>query len=147
MYLTGLIGAHASATLITATFWAMVGILVYLALWLFGNFSNVLSNDIVMTKYMHPRGDDTYFPLKRLLLRILFHTAMAVLFVLYINFFIGQLLPFFSDSFNGIPSHWSDISFLLTAGKVMLIEVFALHIFVVLSRLLLLRKRVFGLNI
>lgn len=143
--LTGLVGGRAAATIITAGFWSLIGILVYMILKLFGNFSSELGNDLVVTRYMHPRGDDTYSPIKSLLLKIMVHVFMAAVFVLYINFFIGQLMPFISSSLAGLPAHWSELTYLLAVGKIIIIEIFALHVFVVLSRLLLLRKRVFGL--
>ncbi len=144
--LARLVGDQMSATIITTAFWALIGIIVYVILKLFGNFSSELGNDLVITRYMHPRGADTYSPLKSFVLRILFHVFMAVLFVLYINFFIGQMVPFFSTTLATLPSRWSDSSYLFTLGKVALIELVALHVFVILSRLLVLRKRVFGLG-
>ncbi len=143
-WLAKLVGENIAATLITGIFWAIVGIAVYFALRVFGNFSQVLGNDLMVTRYMHPRGDDTYSPLKALFLRIVFHVIFAIVFVLYINFFINRLLSYFSDNLAGIPFNWSDASNLLSLGKIILVEIAALHIFVVLTRLLLLRKRVFG---
>ncbi len=143
-YLADLIGTKMAATVITGTFWALVGVIVYAVLRIFGNFSSELSNDLVVTKYMHPQGDDTYYPLKRLLLRVVFHILMAILVVVYINLFIGQFLPYLSGSLAGISVNWNDIPSLLEIAKIVLIEIAALHLFVILTRLLVLRRRVFG---
>lgn len=145
-WLAGIIGEQLAATLITGLFWGLIGIIVYFLIRVFGNFSNELGSDLVITRYMHPRGDDTYSPLKALMLRIFFHVVIAACMVLYINFFISQLLPLISDTLSGITAHWNNASYLYAAGKIVVIEMLSLHILVVFVRLLLLRKRVFGLS-
>lgn len=142
--LTELVGARAAATLVTAIFWALVGVLIYLLLWLMGNFSTELTNDLAVTKYIHPRGSDTYSPLKALMFRIIYHSLLIILLLFYLSFLVQTLLPFLSSRYEGVTKFWGQTDAMLGLFWAGLCQFVAMHIMIIIIRLLLFRKRVFG---
>ncbi len=142
--LAELVGTQMAATLITGIFWGIVGMLVYVFIWLFGNFSTELSNDLAITKYVHPRGSDTYSPLKGLVFRLLFHIFTIVILLVYINVLITVFLPLWTTRYSGLIDLWPQQEAIIRASLAILSQVLALHILTIFVRLLLFRKRVFG---
>lgn len=140
-----ILGEETAATLVTGLFWGVVGMAVYVFIWLFGNFSTELSNDLAITRFMHPRGADTYEPLKALLLRLVFHVFVAILLVIYGNLLITVLLPIWTNEYANLYDFWPQTDYIQAALKAFVTQLLGLHIVVILVRLLLLRKRVFGL--
>lgn len=142
--LTGFLGAKTAATLVTGIFWGIVGMIVYVLLWLLGNFSTELSNDLAITRFMHPKGTDTYEPLKRLVLKLVFHVFVIILIIVYSNLLITVLLPIWATEYAELIDHWPQSDYIWVAAGAFAAHFFALHLIVILFRLLVLRKRVFG---
>lgn len=141
--LAQLVGERAAATLITGLFWGLIGMLVYLFLWLFSNFSTEFSNDLAMSKFMHPKGVDRFSALKGLVFRLIFQICIGILFVVYLNMLITVFLPLWSTRYNNGVDAWPDLAAIGGLILTLLSEVLAFHILTVLLRLLLLRKRLF----
>lgn len=137
------LGRQVAATLITAIFWALVGMLVYAFLWLFSNFSTELSNDLAITRFMHPQGSDTTILLRQFMLRFIFQMAIGVLLVFYINLLVQVLLPIWVTKFSSVAEAWPNIENVKGATWAIASQVLSLHIFTVFVRLLCFRKRVF----
>ena len=144
--LAGLVGPQAAATLITAIFWGAIGMGVYVFIWLFKNFSTELSNDLSISRYIHPRGSDTYLPLKSLFLRLVFQFFIGFLAFLYISATIKIILPLITSKYQAVAGNWTDPKLTIEATSALIMEILVLHVFTILLRLLLLKKRVFGLN-
>lgn len=141
--LAQLFGQRTAATLITGIFWGVVGMIVYVLIWLFGNFSTELSNDLALSRFMHPRGADTYSPLKGFLFRLIFQFFIGVLVVIYLNLLITVMLPVWATRYNIAVDMWPHAGSIWVILLTLATQVLALHLLTVLFRLLLLRKRIF----
>lgn len=129
---------------VVAIFWAIVGLLVYILIWLGLNFSNELGNDLAVTKYVHPRNIDTHSPLRDLISKILFQFVALFVLIFYINLMVGTLLPYIGGMFKTTIQQWPSKISTKYAIFGFVAEIVALHAFVVLVRALTLRKRIFG---
>lgn len=141
--LAQVLGEQAAFTLVTAAFWGVIGMSVYVLIWLLGNFSTELSNDLIIRKFMHPRGADTYEPLKWLILKLVFHIFVILLMVFYLHLFVTVLLPGWMNQYAELVRYWPSSEHIYGFLKTFLSQMLGLHVIVVLCRLLLLRKRVF----
>ncbi len=137
------VGEKVAGSLSLGIFWGAVGLLVNLLWWLGANFSTELNNDLVFSKYVHPKDIDPKSQLRELIQKTIIRTSVAVLALLYVNYFISQGLPRISARYAKTFQEWSITgdwkSLLITAAS----EILMLHIFVVLFRIILLRKQVF----
>ena len=129
---------------VVAIFWALVGLFVYILIWLGLNFSNELGNDLAVTKYVHPRNIDTHSPLRDLISKIIFQVVALFVLIFYINLMVGTLLPYIGGMFKTAVEQWPSAISTKYAIYGLLVELLVLHVFVVLVRVLTLRKRVFG---
>ena len=142
--LAGLLGPSAAAALITGAFWALVGMLVYVLLWLAINFSTELTNDLAISRYLHPKGSNTLSPLMHLFLRILFQLLVATLLFFYVNFLLQGLVPMLTASYAGTFDDWPAAANIVGSVAAIFGQVAGMHVATVLIRLVVLRKRVFG---
>ena len=142
--LAGLIGRSAAAALITGVFWGLVGMLVYVLLWLAINFSTELTNDLSITRYVHPKGSSTLSPLMHLLLRVLFQLLVATILFFYVNFLIRGLTPLLTSSYARTFDGWPSVPNIFGSLVAIFGQMAAMHGATVLIRLVVLRKRVFG---
>ena len=71
-------------------------------------------------------------------------TAVAVLGILYFNYFISTGLPHVNRNYSKVISDWSTNKDVKTLLLTIATEILLLHVFVVLTRVMLLRKRVFS---
>lgn len=138
------VGDHIARAGVVAFFWALIGLLAYLFIWVVMNFSNELGNDLAIKRYTHPSGVDTSSPLRTFLSRSLFRLLVFIFLVFFLYILIVVILPICGGLFKEAGSFWPK----LRAFKLGLIgvatELVALHLFTVFLRLMLLRKRVFG---
>lgn len=142
-FIARLIGEEMAATLITGIFWGIVGMAVYVLIWLLGNFSTEFTNDLTLSKYMHPKGVDRYSPLKRLLLRVIFHLFIGLCIIIYINLLIAVMLPMWAARYSAAIDVWPELAGVGTILWTVITQILVLHFLTVLFRLLLLRKRIF----
>lgn len=137
------VGEKIAGSLSLAIFWGIIGLIVNLIWWVGSNFSTELSNDLVFSKYVHPKNIDPRSQLREFIQRTIVRTTVAIIAIVYTNYFLSQGLPKISSNFSKIITDW-DVSknFYLLAITV-ISEIIMLHIFVILMRLLLLRKQIF----
>jgi len=137
------VGERVAASLSLAIFWGLVGVIVNIVWWLGSNVTTEINNDLAFSKYVHPSGVDPQSQLRDFLKKAALRTTVAVIGLLYFNYFISTGLPNVNRNFSEVIKNWSnskDIRLLLTTIAT---EIVLLHIFVVLSRIMLLRKRIF----
>lgn len=138
------VGEKAAGSLSLAIFWGLIGLFVNAIWWLGSNFSTELNNDLVFSNYVHPKYYDPKSPLKEFITRSIFRGAVAIIFVFYLNFFLREGLPHATTRYHALISGWSaDKNFVgILVG--LLGQCLMLHVLVVLTRLLLLRKQIFN---
>ncbi len=139
-----LVGDHIARSAVVAIFWALVGLFVYILIWLTMNFSSELSNDLALTKWVHPRNIDTRSPLRNFLSRVSFQLVVLFFLIFYLNLIVGSLLPYIGGMFHIAIRDWPRPQAIKYALVGVVIEMVVLHVFVVLVRTVTLRKRVFG---
>ena len=142
--LTSIVGEKVAASLSLAVFWALIGILVNLLWWIGSNVTTEINNDLAFSKYVHPTGVDPQSQLRDFLKKAALRTTVAVIGLLYFNYFISTALPHVNSNFNKVFTNWSNEKDIKTLIVTILTELLLLHIFVVLSRIMLLRKRIFS---
>ena len=142
--LTRVVGERVAASLSLAIFWALIGIVVNILWWFGSNVTTEINNDLAFSKYVHPKGVDPQSQLREFLKKAALRTTVAVIGLLYFNYFISTGLPHVNSNFSNVIKNWStnkEIKLLVTT---ILTELLLLHVFVVLSRIMLLRKKVFS---
>ncbi len=138
------VGERVAGSLSLGIFWGLVGLLVNAIWWVGSNFSTELNNDLVFSNYMHPKNYDPKAPLKEFISRSLFRAAIAILFVFYTNFVIREMLPHLTKRYHEILMNFSDDKNIVGLLLAIIGQTLMFHGFVVLTRLLLLRKQVFN---
>lgn len=139
-----ILGEKVAGSLSLGIFWGAVGLIVNLLWWLGSNFSTELNNDLVFSKYVHPRDTDPKSQLREFTERTLIRTAVAVVAILYTNFVLSQGLPRIATRFADILKDWSFSTQLWPMVLTIFFEILMLHAFVVLARMILLRKQIFS---
>lgn len=117
--------------------------LVYVVLWLGQNFSTELSNDLAMTKYVHPRGADPVSPLRNFISLTIFRIVIFIILVFYLNLCVRVLLPLWFTQYRDVIQNWPKSEYFLDAALAAVSQIIMLHGIVVFARLLFLRKRLF----
>ena len=144
LLLTRLVGEKIAGTLSLAIFWALVGVVVNLIWWAGSNVTTEINEDLEFSKYVHPSGVDPQSQIQDFSKKIALRTAVAVIGLLYFNFFISTGLPYVNQSYSKVINNWSTNKDFKTLIIAVTIEILLLHVFVVLTRVMLLRKRVFS---
>jgi hypothetical protein len=142
--LTHVVGERVAGSLSLAIFWGTIGLLVNVLWWLGSNFSTELNNDLVFSKYIHPKGSDPQSQLREFIERTAIRTVVAIIGIVYTNFIISQTLPRLTTRYANILKHWDFASKWQSLLLAVVIEILVLHGFVVLTRIILLRKQVFS---
>ncbi|MDQ5885634.1 MAG: hypothetical protein QG628_31 [Patescibacteria group bacterium] len=141
--LQNFVGERIAGSLSLAIFWGIIGLIVNLIWWLGSNFSTELSNDLVFSKYVHPSNSDPKSHLREFFQRTIIRTTVAIIAIVYTNYFLSQGLPRISATFADVINNWSATKDYLSAIVAIIAEIVMLHMFIVLARLLLLRKQIF----
>ena len=144
LLLTRLVGEKIAGTLSLAIFWALVGVVVNLIWWAGSNVTTEINEDLEFSKYVHPSGVDPQSQIQDYSKKIALRTAVAVIGLLYFNFFISAGLPYVNQRYSKVINSWSTNKDFKTLIIAITIEILLLHVFVVLTRVMLLRKRVFS---
>ncbi len=142
--LTQVVGERAAGALSLAIFWGLVGLVVNIIWWLISNFSTELNNDLVFSSYMHPRSADPKQLLHEFWKKIAFQSAVAVVGIFYLNFFIRSALPLVTTRYAEFLRAWPGQKNIFSLFTAVIFQIVLLHTFVVLTRMLLLRKQVFS---
>lgn len=138
------VGERVAGSLSLAIFWGLVGLFVNAVWWVASNFSTELNNDLVFSNYVHPRNYDPKSQLHEFITRTIFRSAVALLFLFYINYALRSVLPHLTTHYHDVLSNWSvtrDIGGLLSSIGA---QILMMHAFIVLTRLLLLKKQIFS---
>ncbi len=141
--LQNFVGERVAGSLSLAIFWGSVGLIVNLIWWLGSNFSTELSNDLVFSKYVHPKDTDPKSQLYAFIERTVLRTIIAIIGILFLNFFIQQGLPHTTTNYARVISEWNREKLFGLAIVTILLEILMLHFFVILARLILLKKQIF----
>ncbi len=142
--LEGIVGERVAGSLSLGIFWGTVGLVVNLLWWLGANFSTELNNDLVYSKYVHPKDINPRSQLRDFIIRTAIRTGVAVIAIVYTNFVLSQWLPRISSEYASVFEDWDYTSRWSVLIPVILSQVLLLHIFVVLTRIILLRKQIFN---
>ncbi|MCX6727823.1 MAG: hypothetical protein NTX11_03365 [Candidatus Saccharibacteria bacterium] len=137
------VGEKVAGSLSLAIFWGLIGLTVNVIWWLGSNFSTELNNDLVFSKYVHPKDTDPREQLRVFAIRTVIRTIVAISGILYLNFFLSDGLPRLSTRYAAVIGSWSNSQQYLLATTTILFQILMLHIFIVLIRLILLRKKAF----
>lgn len=144
--LSRLVGDLAARNIVVAVFWGMVGLLVYIFVWLGINYSTELGNDLAYTKYVHPKGVDVSSPLKDFLSKSLFRLCSGLVLFIYALTLVGVLLPLAGGLYYQSGELFFSISSITHILSATAITFVSLHVLIILVRLITLRKRIFGEN-
>jgi len=142
--LSQLIGDLAARNLVVVVFWGIIGLLVYIFVWLGINFSTELGNDLAYTKYVHPKGVDVSSPLRDFLSKSLFRACSGIVLFFYALTMVGVLIPLASGLFYQAGELFFSIASLLHILMAVGITIISLHTLIIFVRLVTLRKRIFG---
>lgn len=140
--LTRLIGEKLSGSLSLAVFWGAVGLIVNLLWWLGSNFSSELNNNLVYSKYVHPKDVNAQAQLQDFIKRTAIRTSVAVIGLIYGNYVISSGLPGIAERFSDITGNWDIEANWASLALTIALELLMLHMVVVLTRVVLLRKKV-----
>ena len=138
-----LLGREISASLSSGLFFGLVGLVIYSMAWLLANFSTELHNDLAVTKYVHPANTDTRSEIRDLVSKGVFRISIILLLVFYINLATSQLLPYWTETYQNAINNWPSLAPLSTALASLITQMLALHLLIILLRLVLLKKRLF----
>ncbi len=131
------------AQVVTALFWATVGALVYIPIWLAGSFYRDVRNQIEgSTRYHHPQSFHASTYWAAVATRRIFMASIVIVMVWYGIVFFQILLPTLT-SYILSGMQWNT-KLLMESLLGVLALTFCIHIFVVLLRLLLLRPRLYS---
>lgn len=144
--LNKVLGQQVSASLASGVFFALVGLFIYVIFWLLANFSSEVGNDISVTGYVHPKGVDTQSPLRNFVSRTAFRASAALLLTFYVGLILTTLLLAWIFRYQQVVAFWPNINHLINGVLTIIAQTFALHIFIVLIRMVLLKKRLFFLE-
>ncbi len=137
------VGEKVAGSLSLAIFWGLIGLAINVIWWLGSNFSTELNNDLVFSKYVHPKDTDPREQLQVFAIRTIIRTIVAISGIVYSNYFMSESLPRFTSKYAQVISDWSERQQYIAAASIILSQILMLHIFIVIARLLLLRKKAF----
>lgn len=80
-------------------FWAVVGCLIYMLIWLAQNFYINLRNDVVADKYLHPKNYKSTNYWEGVLAHKIFFVSVVVVFFVYIYMSLTIFIPVLSKMF------------------------------------------------
>ncbi len=142
--LTQVVGEKIAGSLSLAIFWGLVGIVINVLWVVVANFSTELNNDLVYSSYVHPKNTDPKGPLYEFIVKTSLRVSVTIIFLFYLNFALRTALPAISSSYARVIQNWPKEKHLLSFASALIFEVLVFHTFVVLSRLITLRKQVFN---
>lgn len=142
--LTQIVGEKIAGSLSLAIFWGLVGIAINVLWVVVANFSTELNNDLVFSSYVHPKNANPKAPLYEFIVKTGFRVAATLLLLFFINFAISAALPAISTRYAHAISDWPKNKHFMSILGATILEILTFHTFVVLVRLMTLRKQVFN---
>ena len=129
---------------ITIIVWMIIGALVYLVLWMVITTFKTYGDDISpLHGLVVPRGYNRSREKHTIIARVVTRTLAVAGFIAWLVIFFGGTLPYCNAIFLTTLSHVSVLSFLKALFATVQVTV-SLYTFIVLIRLVLLRKRIFS---
>ena len=138
--LQNIVGERLAGGLSLGLFWGLVGLIVNLVWWIGSSFSTELSNDLVFSKYVHPKDADQQAPIKEFIIRSLIRAFAGIAGLLYFNYVLSNGLPRITQQYSDIFATWSSSQQWQSLIGTVVLECLMLHGVVVLTRVMLLRK-------
>lgn len=136
-----IVGEKVAGGLSLGIFWGTVGLLVNVFWWLGSSFSTELNNDLVFSKYVHPKDADPNAPLREFITRTIIRALAGIAGLLYLNFVISSGLPHVANKFADIFTLWDWALQWQNLVVTVVLEILMLHGVVVLTRVALLRRQ------
>lgn len=127
----------------TAIFWGVIGAVVYLLFWLATNFKTELGNDLAITHWAHPANTDAKSPLKIFIETMVVRLLAVYLLLIYISYLLNRAWPSWAENYSAAWDNWPQWKYIWSAILTVVAQMVVLHGFVVLSRLIFLKKRLF----
>ncbi len=142
--LTQVVGEKIAGSLSLAIFWGLVGIVINILWVVVANFSTELNNDLVYSSYVHPKNSDPKGPLYEFIIKTSLRVGVTIIFLFFLNFAIRTALPSISGLYAHAIQDWPKEKHYVGIASAIIFEVLTFHTFVVLTRLITLRKQVFN---
>ncbi len=135
-----------AANLAVAIFWFSIGVITYSLIIFVANITSEVSDDLAIDKYVYPVGSDKYGRIKHFLALNSERIVGTFLLIMLLRFLFNDLLPKWSEIYRDVVVQWPPSQELIIKllGTVVA-EFLTLHLIVVLLRLIILRRRAFGL--
>ncbi len=141
--LSKVIGQATAGKLVLVVFWALIGMAVYMLVWASQNLTTEFGNSVALTKYAKPRGSDHKAALKYFVSGLVFRLFAGIILLLYINVVVTILVPYWSDVYRSMIQSWPDPKLITQASLAIVTQTICLHFITILTRLVLLKRRVF----
>ncbi len=138
-----LLGERIGSSLPLGVFWGAIGMVVYVMIWIFSNFSTELNNELVLSKYVHPRNIRPQPHVRQFITKTIFRIFIGILFILYANICFRVLFPLWASYYQQVIANWGSQHLYNMFIWSLLGQMLTLHGFTIFTRLFLLRKRVF----
>lgn len=136
-----ILGREISAALSSGLFFALAGLIIYSAAWLFANFSTEFRNDLAVTKYIHPANVDTKSEIRDFVSKTIFRISVVLILISYIGLVTSRLLPYWTEVYQSSAKTWPSLESAGQALVALFAQVISIHFFVILLRLIFLKKR------
>lgn len=137
------IGEETVANLINYFFWALLGIFLYTLFLVISNFSSDLGNNL-SKHYFRPPGTNRRTLIRVFVEKHVFQLIMVLFFVIYINVLVTASFPLWTTRYAEVIQHWTEFTYIKDALLALLTQIVCLHGFVVIARLVFMRKRLLG---
>lgn len=141
-WLVKIVGADHLNIIVLAFFWALIGVGVYLVAHSIVENLSEFAEDLSVRKYIWPQNGKRNSPLLELFEKTLFRLAMVILGVIYVLLVMKYLIE------RSLPNVYnlSTLSFrsVIVAILWIIVYMLALHVLIVILRLIFLRRRLFS---
>lgn len=117
-------------------FWAIVGCLIYVLIWLSQNFLINIRNDVVSDKYMHPKSYESTSYWQGVIAHKIFFGAVIVTFLLYCYFAVIIFIPVLSKIFYYAALNFKLLSSTLELLIIIIFSAIVIYVGVFLAKLI-----------
>ncbi len=116
-------------------FWAIVGCLIYMLIWLSQNFIINLRNDVVADKYLHPNNYKSSSYWEGVLAHKIFFVTTVVVLFLYVFLSLTLFIPILSKIFKNATFSFSVPSSIIQLVLITLLSAIMLYLAVFIVKL------------
>ncbi len=140
--LLNLLTFHKTDVVVTAVFWAFIGLVVFLLFTVVLTFSSEFTNELGTRRYIYPKGANRNFIFRAYLQSMLLRLVALCLLLFYTFVVFGALMPWVLSHY--VMQGGFNYSYIITVLGILLLEILMLHFFAILGRIIFLKKRIFG---